>query len=70
MAPAVGRNQEASHGAVRLHVVREKDTLWSIAIQAAGKGEDPRPLVDAMVHVNGVDPGRLVPGQMLRIPEA
>jgi nucleoid-associated protein YgaU len=45
-------------------VVRAGDTLWSIAHRVA-PGEDPRALVDAMAASNHVDPGALVPGQML-----
>ncbi len=49
------------------YVVREGDSVWSIAA-GAGRGGDPRALVDEIVRVNGVDPGRLVPGQTLLIP--
>lgn len=51
------------------YVVREGDTLWSIA-QRVAPGEDPRPLVDAIVSVNGVDAGAIVPGQTLLVPSA
>ncbi|MEX2406494.1 MAG: LysM peptidoglycan-binding domain-containing protein [Actinomycetota bacterium] len=51
------------------YVVREGDTLWSIA-QGVAPGEDPRPLVDAIATVNGVDPGGIVPGQTLLVPSA
>jgi nucleoid-associated protein YgaU len=49
------------------YVVREGDTLWSIA-ERVSPGADPRPVVDAIASVNGVDPGRLVPGQTLVLP--
>lgn len=49
------------------YVVREGDTLWSIA-QRVAPGEDPRPLVDAITAVNGVDAGAIVPGQTLLVP--
>ena len=46
------------------YVVREGDTLWTIA-QKLEPGSDPRPIVDALSAMNGVDAGRLVPGQTL-----
>ncbi len=49
------------------YVVREGDTLWSIA-RGVARGEDPRPLVDAIAAVNGVDAGAIVPGQTLLVP--
>jgi LysM repeat protein len=48
-------------------VVRPGDTLWAIAERVA-PGQDPRPVVDAMVAVNNMDPGALVPGQTLLVP--
>jgi LysM repeat protein len=49
------------------YVVREGDTLWSIA-QRVAPDEDPRPLVDAITAANGVDAGAIVPGQTLLVP--
>jgi nucleoid-associated protein YgaU len=49
------------------YVVRDGDTLWSIAERIA-PAEDPRPLVDAISAANGVDAGALVPGRTLVIP--
>jgi LysM domain len=46
------------------YVVREGDTLWTIARELA-PGSDPRPVVDLLSAMNGVDAGRLVPGQTL-----
>ncbi len=46
------------------YVVREGDTLWTIARRLA-PGSDPRPVVDLLSAMNGVDSGRLVPGQTL-----
>ena|SRR5688572_2738683 len=51
------------------YVVREGDTLWSIA-RGVSPGEDPRPLVDAIAAANEVDPGAIVPGQTLLVPSA
>ena len=50
------------------YVVREGDTLWSIA-ERLSPGHDPRPVVDALRQANGVDPGMLVPGSTLVVPE-
>ena len=46
------------------YVVREGDTLWTIA-QKLEPMSDPRPIVDLLSAMNGVDAGRLVPGQTL-----
>jgi hypothetical protein len=46
------------------YVVREGDTLWTIARELA-PGNDPRPIVDRLSATNGGDAGRLVPGQTL-----
>lgn len=51
----------------RPHVVRPGDTLWSIA-EWSSAGEDPRPIVDAIVRLNGIDADHLVPGQRLLVP--
>ena len=45
----------------------EGDTLWTIARKLAPES-DPRPVVDLIVGQNGVDAGRLVPGQTLVVP--
>jgi nucleoid-associated protein YgaU len=49
------------------YVVRDGDTVWSIASRLQTRG-DPRPLVDAIQAANDVDPGALRPGQTLVIP--
>lgn len=46
------------------YVVRDGDTLWSIARRLSPSG-DPRPIVDALATANGIDAGVLVPGQTL-----
>ena len=66
-AGVLGAGQNAERVARSSYVVREGDTLWSIAERVA-PGADPRPVVDALVTVNGVDAGSLVPGQLLVIP--
>jgi nucleoid-associated protein YgaU len=48
-------------------VVRPGDTVWTLAVRASG-GADPRPLVDAIIKANDVDPGSIAPGQVLVVP--
>jgi nucleoid-associated protein YgaU len=49
------------------YVVRQGDTLWSIARRVA-PDRDPRSVVDAIAAANGVQADALVPGQTLSIP--
>lgn len=68
--PAMGSvltRSEPESVARRAYVVREGDTLWSIA-ERVSPGGDPRPVVDALSAANGVVPGHLVPGQVLVVP--
>ena len=51
-----------------VHVVRAGDSLWAIAERLAGPGEDPRPVVDAIVDLNGLEGAVISPGQSLRLP--
>ena len=51
----------------QVYVVRPGDTVWSIAVGAAG-GADPAGVVDAIAVRNGIDAGAVVPGQALVIP--
>jgi LysM repeat protein len=46
------------------YVVRQGDTLWSIARHLSPEG-DPRSIVDALSADNGVSAGELQPGQVL-----
>jgi nucleoid-associated protein YgaU len=50
------------------HVVQPGETIWSIARSQAGSDADPRPLVDAIVEINGIAGDTIVPGQALAIP--
>lgn len=69
-AAALGGGDRAEPVSRATHLVRSGDTLWSIA-RGIAPGSDPRPLVDALVAANGnLDPGALVPGQVLVIPAA
>ncbi|MCV2488387.1 LysM peptidoglycan-binding domain-containing protein [Geodermatophilus sp. YIM 151500] len=61
-----------SGGALRLAggqsvVVQPGDTVWSIA-RSAGGSSDVRTVVDAIQLLNGLDGGRVVPGQVLHLP--
>jgi len=72
VANAVGPHAPAADMAPvshRTYVVRDGDTLWSIATTVA-HGADPRPMVDAIAGENGVGAGDLVPGMTLSIPAA
>lgn len=46
------------------YVVRQGDTLWSIARRLSPDG-DPRSVVDALSFDNGISAGELQPGQVL-----
>jgi nucleoid-associated protein YgaU len=48
-------------------VVRQGDTLWSLAQELAPE-EDPRAVVDAIVDLNGLDSVDLLPGAVLQLP--
>jgi Tfp pilus assembly protein FimV len=69
-APAAARamtgDREASPATP--YVVQAGDTLWSIALRHA-PGRDPRIVADAIARTNDLDPGSLVPGQELRLPD-
>jgi nucleoid-associated protein YgaU len=53
--------------AAHRYVVRAGDTAWSISERFSGSA-DPRPLMDAIVRANDLDPARLTPGRALLIP--
>ncbi|MEX2275947.1 MAG: LysM peptidoglycan-binding domain-containing protein [Actinomycetota bacterium] len=68
--PAAGalNGGAARDPAPQRYVVRAGDTVWSIAQAQVGSEADPRPLVDAIAELNGVDGTAIVPGQALDIP--
>jgi hypothetical protein len=68
VANAVGLGEPSEDERSRPYVVRPGDTLWSIATRSAPSA-DPRVVVDAIASANDVDPGALVPGQELAIPD-
>ena len=49
------------------YVVKAGDTLWAIA-EHQGRGDDPRPLVDAIADANDLSSANIVPGQTLIVP--
>jgi hypothetical protein len=53
----------------RIYVVESGDTLWAIASRMR-PGADPRPLIQQIQQVNGVEAGSLAPGRSLMIPAA
>jgi len=44
------------------------DSLWTIARRCGDPNGDVREIVDAIMTENGVDPGQIQPGEVLRIP--
>ncbi len=49
-------------------VVQPGDTVWSIAAEVAGSGDDVRAVVDAIEHLNDLEGATVVPGQVLELP--
>ena len=64
---ALGSPEHPTPIARSSYVVREGDTLWTIAHRLA-PGADPRPIVDSLATANGLDAGLIVPGQTLLVP--
>ena len=61
---ALGSPEHPTRLARTSYVVREGDSLWTIARRLA-PGSDPRPIVDILSTTNGIDAGEIVPGQTL-----
>jgi nucleoid-associated protein YgaU len=67
-ASASGSPQGEEQLVARHHyVVKAGDTLWAIAVHEA-RGDDPRPLVDAIADANDLGSASIVPGQTLVVP--
>jgi Tfp pilus assembly protein FimV len=70
VAPLVGGGDR---GGLRLAgersvVVEPGDTVWSIAGEVAGPGQDVRTVVDAIEELNDLEGSVVVPGQVLELP--
>jgi Tfp pilus assembly protein FimV len=67
VVPGLARGDGPERPAPRvIYVVEQGDTLWAIARRVA-PGQDPRPVVDALVEANDLH-GGLQAGQELSIP--
>lgn len=60
---------EAPPGPAVEYVVSHGDTLWEIASQHVGIGDDVRPLIKAIKDRSGITSSALAPGQVLLIPQ-
>ncbi|MGH2556551.1 MAG: LysM peptidoglycan-binding domain-containing protein [Actinomycetota bacterium] len=67
MASGAGA-RPADRGEHRIYVVRPGDTVWSIVGREAGRGADPRPLVDQLIRLNRLRDAVIHPGQRLVLP--
>jgi LysM domain-containing protein len=70
---ALGREFLAPDPGLRLAggsgvVVEQGDTVWSIAGEVAGPGQDVRAVVDAIQQLNDLEGSALVVGQVLLLP--
>jgi LysM domain-containing protein len=50
------------------YVVRSGDTLWELARRSVGREGDPRPLVDGIREINGMETSQLLAGEELILP--
>jgi hypothetical protein len=62
------RYSSAELVAGRVHVVRQGESVWTIAERITGRRGDPRPVVDRIVAMNHIRGGVVQPGQQLRLP--
>jgi Tfp pilus assembly protein FimV len=69
VAGAVAGPRHVKEPPTRTYLVRAGDTLWAIAARMQ-PGADPRPLIQQIQQLNGVDAGSLAPGRSLLIPSA
>ncbi len=54
----------------RTVVVKEGDTLWSIAQAQLDRGKDPRKLIYQIRAVNHLESAMVKPGELLQVPVA
>ena len=67
MAPEQPAAPEPAAASNAVHIVLPGQSLWSIAAQALGDGNRYPDILDLNPQLRG-DPGRIVPGQELRLP--
>ena len=60
---------ELTTKAVRTHTVQKGDSLWKIAKQYLGNGNQWKAIYEANKGVIGANPDLIKPGQVLTIPE-
>ena len=66
----LAQNVEAGNAPIptETHRVVSGDTLWDLASQRTGDGEDVRDTVSLIQRINDLEGGLIVPGQMLNLP--
>ena len=64
-ATALGAEGTAPQGEV---VIKAGDTLWDLVGPLAPSGTSRQAWIARVVEENGLDPGRLVPGAVIRLP--
>lgn len=66
---ALGGSSQPDEDAPRPHVLVEPgETLWSIARARVGPEGDPRPLIQEIRELNGLETSALLAGQRLVLP--
>jgi nucleoid-associated protein YgaU len=63
-----GRAGAGAERSPRVFIVHRGDTVWSIAVRAAGPAADPRPVVDRLIEANDIHDARISPGTRLILP--
>ena len=68
---ALGGSSRPDEDRPRPHVLVERgDTLWSIARARIGREGDPRPYIQEIRELNGLETSALVAGERLALPPA
>jgi nucleoid-associated protein YgaU len=66
-APRLGAVEQPRREPVRTHVVQAGETLWSVAVRAAGRG-DVRRSIYQIQKLNRLGGATIFPGQRLILP--